>query len=502
MIAGIQNIFCIIHSFYLNLLFERIMENFSFKHTYLIILLFCASVNSYAQNWMPINTAYKYNYYADSNVFENICTIWTDSVGFSDNDSVYYLNKIVTLKENYKMIKNAPQFLQRKMIKKSTGEIIFTDTSTFIIKPNCSLGDSWIFDSLNNISAQIIDVGYLPILGNDDSVKTIKLSSSDTIILSKNYGIIKFSVSYLHSKKYYLAGIEGLNLGLNIPKLEDYLIFNIGDVFEYYTKSEHLTPSVYSSYYSSSNYKYTITSKSINNDTISYNINFLKLSSTPNGYGIPHTLIYECGSSQFILIKNQYSYLNFYNKEYVGNDSIFRQLYFFHNNELDADGKALSRLFGPSHDNDIVYVYNQFAYSYISYLEGKGLYNFFSAHSDSYYPIADRVDSTLVGCKINGIIYGELHPDSFFIDPNDTVEAIEIYNVFPNPSTGKFTVTIPPTTQEIQIFNSIGNRIVKREDLYQKSSVDFELLNNGVYIIQIITDEQNIKKKLIVTHKN
>lgn len=477
------------------------MKNFSFIQLYFVILLLFVSVNSFSQNWLPVNNAYRYNYYADSNAFENICTVWADSVDFSSFDSIYYLNRVV-IKLEFSVMKNSPLFLQKKMIKKSTGEIVFTDTNSFIIKPYGSLGDSWIFDSLNNITAQIIDVNYLPVLGNADSVKTIKLSSSDTIILSKNYGIIKFAVSYLNPKKYYLAGIEGLNVGLNIPILEDYLIFNVGDVFEYYTKKDHLTNSVYTSYYSSSNYKYTITSKSVINDTISYNIDYFKLSSFPNEYGIPNTLIYQSGSSEFMLIKNNYNYLNFYNKEYVGNDSVFRQLYFFHSDILNADGKGLSRLYGPGHNNDMVYVNNQFSYSYSSFLEGKGLYRYFSSYQSSYYPIADRFDSTLVGCMINGIIYGTLHPDSFFMDPNDTLETGKNYIVFPNPSTGEFTVTIPPNTKEIQIFNSLGNRILKREGLYTKSSVDLELLNNGIYIIQIITDEENIKKKIVVTHRN
>src|ERR1035438_3043840 len=106
-----------------------------------LTLLSFVCLNSYSQNWQPVNSAYKYNYSPNGNGYDSTVTIHVDSTGVSGADSVYYLNRILVPYGSNYLIKNMPQFLQRTMIKKNNGDIIFQDTSSFLIKPFSSVGD-------------------------------------------------------------------------------------------------------------------------------------------------------------------------------------------------------------------------------------------------------------------------------------------------------------------------------------------------------------------------
>ena len=58
--------------------------------TTILIMVFALNIAS-AQNWKPINANLKYNY-SDVNCYY---TVWVDSVKCINNDSVFYLNKVI-----------------------------------------------------------------------------------------------------------------------------------------------------------------------------------------------------------------------------------------------------------------------------------------------------------------------------------------------------------------------------------------------------------------------
>jgi len=73
------------------------------------------------------------------------------------------------------------------------------------------------------------------------------------------------------------------------------------------------------------------------------------------------------------------------------------------------------------------------------------------------------------------------------------VENIQV-NVFPNPSTGYFTINSEENF-DVMIFN-ISGKIIKR---FNTSSVtDFEILTSGVYFMRLVNEKYTITKKLIV----
>lgn len=69
--------------------------------------------------------------------------------------------------------------------------------------------------------------------------------------------------------------------------------------------------------------------------------------------------------------------------------------------------------------------------------------------------------------------------------------------VYPNPSSGKFNVVIPKSIEEIKIYNSIG-QILESIKPESENNLVFDVVQNGVYFIQIITKRKTITKKLIV----
>jgi hypothetical protein len=69
--------------------------------------------------------------------------------------------------------------------------------------------------------------------------------------------------------------------------------------------------------------------------------------------------------------------------------------------------------------------------------------------------------------------------------------------VFPNPANCNFTITIPPTTSQISILSSLG-QIIQRTFVDKQTSFNFDIWENGIYFIQIISDKKIITKKIIV----
>jgi aminopeptidase N len=75
-------------------------------------------------------------------------------------------------------------------------------------------------------------------------------------------------------------------------------------------------------------------------------------------------------------------------------------------------------------------------------------------------------------------------------------KAINNINIFPNPNSGNFKVTLPENfTGQISIFNISGNKVFE-QNLENKNStlaLNLESLSNGLYVLQL-TDDKNFTK--------
>ena len=84
---------------------------------------------------------------------------------------------------------------------------------------------------------------------------------------------------------------------------------------------------------------------------------------------------------------------------------------------------------------------------------------------------------------------------------NDSVSKLPVITgttVYPNPSNGHFNITLPPQTKEILIYNSHG-RLINKTKMEGQTGMDYYVTCKGIYLIQIVTENQIINKKLIVS---
>jgi len=232
---------------------------------------------AHSQDWQLLNPTYKYNYSINNDSFL-AHTIWIDSITSSlSGDTVYHLNRIVVdcdscnERVGFDIPKyayyNQPQFMLRS-VKVSDTAYTFSSPQKFTIFPKADSGYSWIFDTVNNITANINNTSEELVLDVQDSVKTILLSSGKTILISKNYGIVEFNSPY-ESKKYNLRGIDNV-IGDSVPDFFDFFNFSIGDIFEYtgYIVDNDSEDWLWKNFLE----KYFIQSKTMRNDSIIYEV--------------------------------------------------------------------------------------------------------------------------------------------------------------------------------------------------------------------------------------
>ncbi len=109
-----------------------------------------------------------------------------------------------------------------------------------------------------------------------------------------------------------------------------------------------------------------------------------------------------------------------------------------------------------------------------------------------YYDI-DMYDSDTGYCiKYTGEVYKTTN-GGILVGNNEYVSKIN-YQLFPNPATDN--ITIQAYYNKLNIYNQIGQRVMHLSNY--KNKIDISRLKRGLYIVEIITNRCNIKKKLIV----
>ena len=477
--------------------------------TTILIMVFALNIVS-AQNWKPINANLKYNY-SDVNCYY---TVWVDSVKCINNDSVFYLNKVIKKvkigdgSDPYYAIdyykKNQSQFFLSDIIYSANNDIIMkeNDSVKFLIKPYSGLSDKWVFDSLLNDTAKVVDISTMMIFGNIDSVKIIRQTSNDSIILSKNYGIIKFPANNLGNQYVNLVGIEDQNLGVLIPKFQNFFDYNIGDVF--YDKYQS-----YGRWYDYFIYKKaTILSKEINGDTIKYNMDFKSKNIVIGHYGYSNDTSYlNNADSLLVFVDNNDHFLNKYNYQPILN-GVSGMNYKPVNVLYDSTYHVLTKSyhyypFCEINSDTIVETSNltwcSFECHSATYGNGIGTItksNFI--YNGSPWPsLRERED--LIGYMKSGINYGTILNDSMFLSTptlNNTQLDLKVY---PNPTKDNITIETQFNENEIDliIYNLNGLELLKQQIKDNKTQINISNLESGVYYLKLITDKKVTVRKII-----
>lgn len=72
------------------------------------------------------------------------------------------------------------------------------------------------------------------------------------------------------------------------------------------------------------------------------------------------------------------------------------------------------------------------------------------------------------------------------------------FRIFPNPTSGQFTITLSTDNAEILVTDILGQLILETKAI--QKTLNLELKNNGVYIVYITNKQGTTKQKLIVNH--
>lgn len=495
------------------------MENHSIMKRLMIVgSIWLSSLGSLsAQGWAPITLSDTFNYQADT-ASHITHTLWVDSVLVINGDSVFFLNRIVAPCDtcsvphyDYRLM-NQPQFLQRKMTQHADGKYVFEDTLDFTLLPNAGLHDSWLFDTTHSTLAAVTGLTELSVLGTVDSAKIIELSTGNTIVLSKNHGILRFPGN--DGCKYQLVGIESRNLGERVPTFRDFFDFQVGDVLEYFIDNCHW--GVNARYLSVE--KHEILDRIVHGDTLIYETRLHLL----GWRGYPFSSHYFDSGSVIIPasltfidsanhITNQYpnqvlnnvefdngfpfmSWMHFYQAD---SDFTYKQTGIFEYEEYNYNPLYVKgKQFDSTLSADLMIPFDspplQSAQAYFNvdayfaqYAVGLGRVTLAGDYFESY---GRRL---LSGAIINGDTIGVITPDAqLMVGLEAEIPAITQARIFPNPNEGQFQLRFSAPTQQALSFQIMGmdGRIIQHGELaagIQDTVFELRTVSPGIYALNL-----------------
>ncbi len=473
--------------------------------------------NSFSQNWNLIDAEKTFFYkHVDSLYITN--TIDVDSTQISGSDTLYFIHTTIKICDTCTVIPpNAvggvlyhaywPEiFGLSPLYSNATKEFIFQDGS---IKHTAEISDSWLFNSTLGINATVVDKYETTILGQIDSFKVIELSTLDTILISKNHGVIRYP-DFENAGKYFLhVGYhEGQNsYGEYLPNMWRIYDFQIGDAF-YYSHYYSYISSEPDQCFEGMNSKHTVMTNLTSQTYPSYDF----FQTHKFYFGCVNSGVYEeytgNGSPNYYLdssrayFENQFSGItNIWNE----NDNNLEPFYLFQYNSF---------LVGSPY-----YIDTSNCRNFISHRYDNGYIKFIqtmSSSSDSLYFI-DASPSYEVKLEFKEGLgrtylelysFEELRTDELkaWISDGDTVGNIfqfsalqestdEIFRIYPNPALDQ--ITIPENLSLFSIYSLSGKLIYIFEN--PDPVISISELNKGVYLIKAIDKDNNqFQQKLIV----
>jgi hypothetical protein len=78
------------------------------------------------------------------------------------------------------------------------------------------------------------------------------------------------------------------------------------------------------------------------------------------------------------------------------------------------------------------------------------------------------------------------------------IPAPSLVSVYPNPSTGKFTVNLPGCKGILEIYNILGKQVYRSEFNGQGSVIDLSNQPNGIYLAKFYSGEKIHTVKLVI----
>ncbi len=480
-----------------------------------IIIISCAQI-ALGQNWKPINANTKFNYeHGNANYATN--TIWTNSVQSIGGDTIYNLNGIVKKntacdsilslglsdqRDAYcdlcRAYKNQPQFLQKKIILTSDNYYHFTEPSSFVLDVEADIGTSWIFDTLNVVTAEIIRIDTVSIFGYIDSVKTISLSIGDSIQLTKQHGILLFPDFENPGIYYKLIGTENPDAGETVPGFWEMFDYEVGSIIcEFWNGYDSENP--FAEYTS----KTTITSKQVFSDKFVYGINTIYKSHST--FPEETTVFTNQGSLTFQNLAEEA--FNLFNQQlFQIDDSTYYFVRLSKGNGKyfktvgEDNNPGFGVFFKSSGSSDTLIPNCSYLFSVWSYMEGKGK-NIIYSECNSPCLLYDPINYTYNHESYSYLPDGLSNAD--YCLPHD-VSINEItfsdFQLFPNPANKELTIVSNKNlSHNISIYNQTGQVVFQTiNQNLNKKILDVSSLSTGIYFVSLNDNSTSSFHKLVI----
>jgi hypothetical protein len=481
------------------------------KKMLFVLLLFATIAN--AQNWSPVATGNKYHYTCDTT--QTIFTLFADSFDVQGSDTLFYMNRIVlpcdtcTNLSGYQscgiveriFLKNQPQFLMRNCFVSDTAIWAYSNGS-FALYPKLTVGSNWIFDTLNNVTATITEKATGNVLGYNDSICVMILSTGDSLVLSKNFGVVIFPV--FGGGYFRLYGIEGnISIGERLAGFKDFFNFNVGDYFVYRTIEYSSEPPM--DYSHLKRWHYEITAKTNYADGFGYT--FEGYSCTDvwaciNPVPLTTTVCYRdtAGCTGYVE-SNSFSdtrkFLNSYSYSFIeseidnfGQPYLYSMEWYKINDTTYCRSKAYAMCYlypsSPNFHPDVLVSYytnllppedcmwgnDGFPCNQFTAREGVGLiFNQFTFFEHG------RLAEILVAVVNNVTYYNML------VGSGEIEDLMLLPEVFPNPASKNITLTNGLLYFSATIYSTSGKKVKELILSGDQTEVDVSFLNPGMYFV-------------------
>jgi hypothetical protein len=500
-----------------------------FRYTIAFLCIFKSPGYSQAiYNWYPLKPNTEYNYRFDTaTTISNVLRI--DSSKVLAGQTIHYLNKIVTFCDTCKnqnlendpfdstyVLNNQPQFLLHQFRFVSPDIFHFSGKGkSLTLKIHTSVGANWIYDSIANINATTLSKTQQTVFGVPDSVITIASMSGDTLTLSKNFGILRFS-SYVVSKyKYSLEGLKGsTNYGVQQKFFPDFFNFNTGNVFQYEFLDEDY--NIFPGLFKKGHEKWEMLSVSNFPDSVVCQIKKTYYDSTWLGSN-PPTITSYTQNVKHVFLDSLMHFANFYPQQEVWADPYFPyqgSIKHIHKAETNKNGNGkIVKSFGETCPNinlspgkngaaketAFPNVYLNRNNANTKRIVGREATEGLGITSELYNDYDRIIQRCLIGYikgnDTSGVIYGmpvgitEIDIDKYF-------------SAFPNPAQDQFILRTNAKETSTMTLLSIEGKILMEKTIdaeVKESKINCADLDPGIYFISIKGKNSGLLRKLVIS---
>jgi hypothetical protein len=500
----------------------------------LLNFLLFNTLRTSAQNFKAVKTDASYYYY--DSVSKEIISARIDSTAISGSENQYFGMRQIRQTDYGCYIPNGASWLGDLVTENPNGVFKFIvypfspsdSADIFTINSQALIGNYWHFYNYHSINeyveAKVTQIIPATFIGISDTVKTISLQrksasgqnindpiNSQKILLSKNYGLIrlpKFDEYRTTLKFFDLCGKTNPTMGRTNLTFNEIFDFQVGD--ELHIK-QHYSNYNYPTSITDDAIIHTIIEKIPSNslDTLKYKVAECRYHSY--SYGNEH-YIYSYFNDTIVenYTKNNYISLGFEPSEPYISNSISPEF-------LTSNGMGTASVDSMLFNGVPWKTTNQFGLLWhegnpncwqqatidvcvpqLYYYSGLGgpyyyCWDFFSWYLDYsqlvYYKKGSQTWGTPLNCETL------LHTS---LQDNPSKQSL---NIFPNPTSGKITITVPQSFQmpcKLEIFD-LTDRVIKEIQLTELSQ-SFDLYNypSGLYTYKIIAANREVFRGKII----